>query len=93
MRNLFELIPADMLEYSQVMKQYALFSDDQVEILVNNCIKAGVDEEYIPLYVATVAQAKLTDILIKRYIEGFLDVTYDEENNELNFEPIYDEQR
>jgi hypothetical protein len=88
--NIFELVPADMLEYSKVMKCYTVFSDEQIEKMINNCIMAGVSPEESYLYITEVAKAKILDILLDRYMNGFLDVKYNEESNELIFEPVYD---
>lgn len=90
-KHLTQLIPGDMLEYSNVFKSYTLFSDEQIESMIRNCLNLGIDEDDVPNFILEVAYSKLVDLLFKRVIDGFLSVEYDPLTNNLSFKPIENE--
>lgn len=90
-KMLLELIPGDMLKYSEIMKCYTLFSDEEMENMVNNCIEAGVDASSIVLFISEVSNERLLDLLEKRIADGFVSCKLDKKTKKLFFEPINEE--
>lgn len=78
--NLFSVIPADELYYSDIMKKYSLFSDEEMEKMITNCMKAGLDNmDDIVLLIQEVAMDRLLDILSQQVKKGFITYEYNEQ--------------
>lgn len=77
MNKVFELIPADLLHWSEGDNKYSLLSEDELDKILENCLRAGVDEEDLIYFVRAVEDARLQDILLERFLAGYITIKSD----------------
>jgi hypothetical protein len=77
-KEVLKLIPPDMLHWSPIDKKFALFTDEEYQKIIENCIWAGAEEDEIMIFVREMERARRGELLVRRLLEGGVTIEFDD---------------
>jgi hypothetical protein len=74
----YKLIPPDMLHWNDLDGKFTFLTDEELTTIIENCIKAGAEEDEIIIFVRFMEQGRRNELLLKRMIDGDVTISFDE---------------
>lgn len=70
LKEVYCLIPADMLYWSKEQNKFTVFNDEELECIITSCIRAGFVDEEIYEHVMGLTESRIDMLLLDRMVKG-----------------------
>lgn len=66
----YRLIPPDMLHWNEMDGKFTFLSEEETTTIIENCVRAGAEEDEIIIFVREMERARRDELLLKRMLNG-----------------------